>query len=154
MADDPSSNNSFIEFFNILIDGAVGIWTFLRYPLQTILLTYPKMILGGVVKFIPALAVLMSGQASIQQEPVKRPDDHIASQTQSPESLDEANEFQAGTAVVSAAPVQPYVQDQIAVRIWWAATTDLPTRSPLPLIVAAATLNDTGDKDVTAAHDS
>jgi hypothetical protein len=60
--------------------GIVGVWVFSRCPIEAIFVNYPTIIVSNVVKFIPALAILLGGQTTIQQEPVRKPDDHLTSQ--------------------------------------------------------------------------
>jgi hypothetical protein len=77
--------NPFTDFMDTLLDGVlavVAVITFLRYPWPPTLIAYVKSIAYGTVKIFPALAVFLSGQTTISQEPVRKPDEHFASQVQ------------------------------------------------------------------------
>jgi hypothetical protein len=75
-------DNAVVVIVFLVLGGIVGVWGFFRFPTPALLVNYPTLIVSYAVKFIPALAVLMGAQTTIQQEPVRKPDDHLASQSQ------------------------------------------------------------------------
>jgi hypothetical protein len=135
-------DNPLVIVVYLALGGLVGLWAFFRFPLPTVIVNYPTMIVSHAVKFIPALAVLLGGQTTLQTEPVKRPDEHLSSQAQSPEELDETRAFQAATAFVSLAPLQGYSFATARVRLadnGWAqfvASSRPPPPPPLPSVAS------------------
>jgi hypothetical protein len=77
-------NNPVVTIVLLVLGGIMGVWGFLRLAAPTLLVNYPTLIVSHAVKFIPALAVLLGGQTTIQQEPVRKPGDHLPSQNQAP----------------------------------------------------------------------
>jgi hypothetical protein len=109
------TDNPVVVLVVLILGGIVGVWAFFRFPLPTLLVNYPGLIVSNAVKFIPALAVFMSGQTTIQSEPVKRPDDHIQATAANAQDdmLEASNIFEA--VAVSANPVQVFAADDVRV---------------------------------------
>jgi outer membrane biosynthesis protein TonB len=123
----------------LVLGGLVGIWGFFRFPLPALLVNYPTKIVSKALKFIPALALLLGGQTAIQAEPVTRLDDHLTSQAESPESVQEAaNTMEA--VFVSAAPVQVFGSDTVGIGLmdkgWVQFVAGESQPTPLPLQAA------------------
>ena len=149
-------DNPVVVALYLALGGIVGVWAFFRFPAPTLLVNYPTWILSQAVKFIPALAVLFGGQTTIQQEPVKRPDEHLSAHAHSPEELDETRRVQELTAFVSSAPVQMYSRDIVRVRMsetGWAqfvATSQPPSPPPLPSVEPSNSGDDEGSGTATS----
>jgi len=133
------TDNPVVMAVFLVLGGLVGIWGFFRFALPALLVHYPTMIVSNALKFIPALTLLLGGQTAIQAEPVTRVDDHLTSQAESPESVQEAaNTMEA--VFVSAAPVQVFGSDRVGIGwmdkgwVQFVAGESQPT--PLPLQAA------------------
>ena len=99
MADDPNPLNE-------TVDTAFEAVTFSTTPKRTVALktarAYLKSILVSAVKVFPLLTIFMSGQTSIQQETLRRPDEYQASSSKSTEvPLAGENRLRISTATSS-----------------------------------------------------
>jgi hypothetical protein len=132
-------DNPVVVIVYVVLGGIVGVWAFFRCPLPAMFVNYPSLILSNVVKFIPALAVLLGAQTTIQQEPIRKPDEHLASQAQSPDTVQEAtNTIEA--VQVSAMPVQVNVYDTVSIGLkdkGWVQFAAASQPVPLPLMTAS-----------------
>ena len=123
------TDNPVVMAVFLVLGGLVGIWGFFRFLFPALLINYPTMIVSNTLKFIPALAFLLCGQTAIQAEPVKRLNDHLTSQAESPEIVPEAvNTMEA--VFVSADPVQVAGESQPTALPLQAATD--PTQPTQP----------------------
>jgi len=133
------TDNPVVMAVLVVLGGLVGIWGFFRFPLPALLVNYPTMIGSNALKFIPALALLLGGQTTIQAESVKRLDDRLTSQAESPETGQEAaNTTEA--VFVSAAPVQVFGSDTVEIGLmdkgWVQFVAGESQPTPLPLQAA------------------
>lgn len=131
------------KILDTIHDSAIDVWAFIKYPVQTTAAktawAYFKLALAGTAKMFPAMAVFLSGQTTIQQESVRKPDEHIQSSVQSPDTVLEAsNALEVASA--NAMPFQVFAWDDVRVGQRDKGLVQLVTETlppPLPLITAS-----------------
>jgi hypothetical protein len=108
--------NPFTDFINTLLDGVFGqigaVRAFLRNPWPVTLVAYVKSLAAGTVSMFPALALFLSGQTTLQQEPLHKPDEGQAVQAQASTIVQEGNVFEA---VAGSGPLSINVSDTVNV---------------------------------------
>jgi len=78
----------FTEIVASVVGGVVGVYTFLRNPRESALVSYVASALTGIGHTVVAFAVFLTGSGTTtlaqQQEPVRKPEEHLPSTPPAP----------------------------------------------------------------------
>lgn len=136
MADDPNLLNKILD---AVTDSLAHAWAFITHPMETTAAktawAYWKIMLAGTVKMFPALAVFMSGQTAIAPELVRKPDEHLQSQSQTTDTtFGGANLMEAATVSAVSLPIgRGLVEDPPVARLPKQQPQQDQHEAPLPL---------------------